>query len=403
MQQNYEVIRFVGQNGRYHIVMDSVEGELLSNYLQKQTSMSKLFFLTLITNIAKELEGLEGSNAIEYIPYLTPFHIVLKEDQSVSFLKSSEKYNKKMEKAVECFITADGTGNFYYSYGRILQYILMKMKLRPRLSKLEEYRLRKIISKCMCLDPKKQYKNVKEITARLSTMKKNKKRAPIMFMILGSVLLGSVAIRKEPKVIPEAINEDPYEQLMKYMEGELPWSETEVERFLKEYKAEKQEDFELAEREWIMKLCYQLDTDFARQELKTQGNYLLDELFSMRELMASIDMEEGNLEAALQKYHVLLLESPSAERYIALIDLYAQRLQYEEAVAYCEIACEKFPDREDLQLRYIKYLFLEETMDLQKKQEKLKLFLDCYPMLKESEAFDRLIQELGIEEAAKDE
>ena len=116
MQQSYEVIRFVGQNGKFHIVMDYVEGDLLSTYLQKEKSMSKKDFLQLVPNIAKELEGLERSSATEYITYLTPFHIVVKEDQSVAFLKQTEKYNGKIERYIDAFLPTDGSMNYFYSY-----------------------------------------------------------------------------------------------------------------------------------------------------------------------------------------------------------------------------------------------------------------------------------------------
>ncbi len=179
VQQSFEVIRFVGQNGKYHIVMDSVEGELLVSYLHKQESMSKRFFLRFVTNLAKELEYLEKSNAAEYVPYLTPFHVVLKENNSVAFLKCSERYNKKIEKTLEQFLPIDGTENYYYSFGRMLQYILMKMRLRPHLTKGEERRIRRIIAKCMTLKQKKQFHSAEEIRAKLVTIRKRKRASTV--------------------------------------------------------------------------------------------------------------------------------------------------------------------------------------------------------------------------------
>lgn len=394
MQLNYEVIRFVGQNGKYHIVMDCVEGELLSNYLQKHEAISKKFFLSLITNIAKELEGLEASNATEYIPYLTPFHIVIKDDQSVALMKYNEKHNKRIEKILECFTPDDGSVNYYYSYGRVLQYILMKMKLRPRLSKMEEFRIRRTITKCLVLEPKKQYKNVKELLARLRFVKKRKRGFTVVAVVVAILLLTALGVRKN--IVPEPVNLDPYEQLVKYMEGDLVWSEVEVERLLKEYEAEQQEEFGLAEREWIMSLCYQLNTDYARQQLKTHGEIILAETIEMKELLANIYIEEGELETAIRKYQLLVLEDPSAERYMALANLLAQRNRHAEALATCKAACELFPEREELQLSYVKYLYLDEKISEEEKTEKIEEFISSYPMLKESEAFMRLEDELGI-------
>ena len=172
MQQSYEVIRFVGQNGKFHIVMDCVEGELLSTYLQREESMSKTVFLRLMANIAKELESLEQSGATEYFPYLTPYHIVLKEDQRIAFLKHNERYNTKIEKIINQFMAVDGTFNYYYSYGRVMQFILTNIRLRPDLSKLEEYRIKKIVSKCMEIKVKKQFQEVRELVVYIKKVKK---------------------------------------------------------------------------------------------------------------------------------------------------------------------------------------------------------------------------------------
>lgn len=394
MQQSYEVIRFVGQNGKFHIVMDYVEGDLLSTYLQKDKSMSKKNFLQLVSNIAKELEGLEKSSATEYIPYLTPFHIVVKEDQSVAFLKQTEKYNEKIEKFVDAFLPADGSMNYFYSYGRILQFILAKIKLRPRMSKLQEYRIRRIISKCMEVKSQKRFHSSKELVACLGNVKKRRKTFVISGIIIVTAVLGiSVSQRME---LQESIELDAYHQLQAFMEGKMEKSGAEIENILAIYENEN-ESLGLAEREWLINVCYRMNTDYSRQLLMKHGEILMKELSAKRELLANLYLDNGELEKAIKEYEILIVESPSAERYLAFANILFQSGDVKEAMHVCELGCELFPERIELQLEYIKYCFNAEA------NTEISLFLEKYPALKDTREYMQLEQELGMQEEQLDD
>ncbi len=394
MQQSYEVIRFVGQNGKFHIVMDYVEGELLSSFIQSEESMSKKLFFRLMSEVAKELEGLERSNATEYVPCLTPFHIVIKEDQSVAFLKYNEKYHKKLEKVVDQFIPSDGSNNYFYSYGRVLQFVLMKVRLRPRLTKMEEFKIKRIISKCMETNSKRQFKDVRELLSKLKTVKNRKGIFAIVALFFGASLLASTFL--ERKEIQELENEDPYLQLQAYMSGDNVESDIEIEMMLRRYEEEKGDTLGLAEREWIMDVCYRLNTEYARQQLKVHSEVLFNEVVSKRELLANLYERAGEIQQAANEYQVLVVESPTAERYLVFSRLLEQCGMNEKALDECKTGCELFPERQDLQLQYVKLLMLDQNCVEQEKLDKLSQFLEIYPNLEKSEAFIRLKQELVI-------
>ena len=161
VQQNYEVMRFVQQNGKYHVVMDYVEGELLCNYLRRENQADKKFPLELALLLAKELSYLEKSEAKELYPYLTPLHIVVKKDRSIALLKANEKYNQQVEDKVYQFLTPDGIDDSIYSYGRTIQFLLSNIECVPKLSWKEERKFKIIISKCLNYKSKKNSKNMK--------------------------------------------------------------------------------------------------------------------------------------------------------------------------------------------------------------------------------------------------
>lgn len=395
MQQSYEVIRFVGQNGKFHIVMDYVEGDLLSTYLQKEKSMSKKNFLQIVSNIAKELEGLEKSSATEYIPYLTPFHIVVKEDQSVAFLKQTEKYNEKIEKIVDTFLPADGSINYFYSYGRILQFILAKIKLRPRMSKIEEYRIRRIISKCMEVKSPKRFHSSKELVACLGNVKKGRKIFVILGIMIVTAVLGINASRR--RELQESIEPDSYQQLQAFMEGETEMSEAEMKEALVAYEIEYDENLSLAEREWLINVCYRMNTEYSRQLLKKHSEILLKELSAKRELLANLYLDHCEFENAIKEYEILIVESPSAERYLALANIMFQNGNVKEAMRVCELGSELFPERIELKLEYIKYCFNAEA------NTEISLFLEKYPALKDTREYMQLEQELGMQEEQLDD
>ena len=395
MQQSYEVIRFVGQNGKFHIVMDYVEGDLLSTYLQKEKSMSKKNFLQIVSNIAKELEGLEKSSATEYIPYLTPFHIVVKEDQSVAFLKQTEKNNEKIEKIVDAFMPVDGNMNYFYSYGRILQFILAKIKLRPRMSKIEEYRIRRLISKCVEVKSQKKFHSSKELIACIGKVKKRRKVFAILGIAFITIVLGiGLRLRMGSQ---ESMKIDAYQQLLVFMEGDIEKSETEMEEVLAVYEMEHENNLCLAEREWLINVCYKLNTEYSRQLLKKHSEVLLKELSAKRELLANLYLDHCEFENAIKEYEILIVESPSAERYLALANIMFQNGNVKEAMRVCELGSELFPERIELKLEYIKYCFNAEA------NTEISLFLEKYPALKDTKEYIQLEQELGMQEEQLDD
>jgi len=394
VHQSYEVIRFVGQNGKFHIVMDCVEGELLSTFLQKEETMNKRFFLRLMSEVAKELEGLEKSNATEYFPYLTPFHVVIKADQGVAFLKFNEKYHRKVEKMVQQFLPADGTNNYFYSYGRVLQFVLMKIRLRPRLTKIEEFKIKRIISKCLEQKEKRRFQNAREIVGKIKAVRSKGKVFALFIVVLGLITFSGLVLKKNEPQLVEQI--DPDQQLQAYMAGKCELTEKEIEGFLNTYEEERGDSMKLAEREWFMEVCYRVNTEYSRQKLKEHGEALLNEVVAKRELLANLYMEDGELEQAVEEYQILVTEKPTVERYMVLTRLIEESGRNKDALEVCKSGCKMFPEREEIQLQYVTILLKDINVSKEEKEEELSRFLKEFQALEKNESFIRLIQEFSI-------
>lgn len=152
----------------------------------------------------------------------------------------------------------------------------------------------------------------------------------------------------------------------------------------------------LAEREWFMDVCYRVNTEYSRQKLKEHGEALLKEVVAKRELLASLYMEDGELEQAVVEYQILIAEKPTAERYMVLTRLIEQCGSYADALEVCKVGCKMFPEREEIQLQYVTLLLKETNISKEEKTEKLSEFLKEFQALERNESFIRLIQEFSI-------
>ena len=127
------------------------------------------------------------------------------------------------------------------------------------------------------------------------------------------------------------------------------------------------------------------------------GEILMKELSAKRELLANLYLDNSELENAIKEYEILIVESPSAERYLAFANILYQSGEAKEAMRVCELGCELFPERIELQLEYIKYCFSTEAYT------EISLFLEKYPALKDTKEYIQLVQELGLQEEQLDD
>lgn len=397
MQQNYEVIRFVQQQGKCHIVMDYVEGELLCNYLRNDHLIEKKMLIQIIISIAKELECLEKSNGSHLYPCLTPLHIVLKKDRSIVFLKFSERYEKQIEGKTEPFLAKDGTNNYVFSYGRTIQYILNQAECVPRLSWKEERKFKKIISKCLTYNSKKQYQNAKDIVNQLNPIKKKHIIYIIPFLLLG---FGVLAVFRQKSLTPEIVEPvlTAQEILQEYLLGENNYTKEEVESFAKEYEQQIAEDYKMADGEFLFRIYYKLRTDYAMKQAIKVGERLLEHVVENREILANIYIEQNEIEKAIDEYEILLKENPTKERYLTLVNLFEQCGRQGEALKVCEEGSAYDSEGVELQLKYIKLLWVTSEYSIEEKKRELEKFLSLYPTLYENERFVQMKNEIGIKE-----
>ena len=402
MQQNYEVLRFVQQSGMYHVVMDYVEGEVLCNFLRKESLMDKETVIQLILLIAKELSYLEKSDAEEMYPCLTPLHIVVKKDNTISFLKAGEKYNRQISEKAQLFMIPDGTKDYIYSYGKTVQFLLSNIECVPKLTWKEERKFQAIISKCLNYKSKKRYRNGQDIANQLNPKKKKSIMFIMLFTILPVLVLGICgrARHEEQMKITANPQESFYKILREYLDGVSDKSLDEIEQVTGNYRESLDDEMSVAQMEFLFQIYCQLDNDYGKEQALLIGDEMFEAVADNREIIANIYLEQENYEEAIGEFDILIKESPSVERYTSLANLLEQRGRQREAMKLCEEGSKLDPEGVDLQLQYVRLLLMDSEYSVNEKKSKLEEFLCLYPMISELPKFQEIKKMTGFEEAS---
>lgn len=323
MRQNYEVMRLIRQNSDCHIVMDTVKGETLGELVLRNPQIDKAQFFQWLIQIIREMECIERSRALEEYRFLIPFNIVVKENKKIALLNLKTKANqKRLEKllskpGMNQFFSDDGVYDDIYSYGRTVQFLLSKTNLCPELTKKEEKKLKKIISKCLNYNSRKAYQNFSEILSEIpvETTEKDKKvkkasKRHILLLVIGIVILSvSVCLKvflfsneqqvenseayleagityfntledyeKSEALFKKAHDENlsSYYQIMAaYMQGTSDYTDSEMENLLEEF----QEEFTYLEYEQkysLLKVYDKINSETAKEHVIQLAQDILD-------------------------------------------------------------------------------------------------------------------------------
>lgn len=202
----YEVIRFIECGNRCHPAMDCISGQLLIYRVQQYPDMEKDKVLGWIRQLAEQLELYHRCKNNHPYRYLNPYSVLVTKDEEIVLLdmeaKSNEFVLRNMQKQAmrSHFVKPivhmkENTRQTLdlYSFGKTVQFLLASINIRPALTKREEYRLVKIIEKCLGEHPKKQFHEVSQMKKELPVIKEKttgagKKRAACMFFVVCAAL-----------------------------------------------------------------------------------------------------------------------------------------------------------------------------------------------------------------------
>lgn len=462
MEKEYEVIRLIKQNSSCHIIADCVRGTMLSEYIEQSESMEKEQLFSYLYQMIKQLGDLEMVREARTYCYSLPFCMIIKGNGELVLLDFNAKGNQYIanqitrEDVQKCFFKRGDLYNVMFPIGKTLQYILAKTKVVPKLTGREEYKFKKVISKCLSDNSKKQYQKISEILYDLPKLEKKKQLErkkprwlyPLMFFVVVSAVIGGMKLipqagGKEEKQMESVQDEsvdfleigvtyflemedykkskemfarsreqewlaERYEQFAGYMMGEHELSEEEMGEFLKEVEMEIGSEWKVAEKRMLFRVWSKLETEDALQQKIRIGEELLEEQREwkvgdveqkieneIRTVLAESYEKNGENELALEQYKAIKEWNKSEEIYRSLIRI-AKTINIKEAFQFCEEGIAENPASKELRIQLIQIECEDKNVSKETCETSIKKMIQECPQLLKEEEFRKLQDEYGI-------
>lgn len=175
-QEGYDVLRLIECGRICYISSEYVKGRPLAWWLKYHPNLPKERLFTWITQITRQLGMIHRCRKNPCYQYVNPYSIIVAEEGELyfadmdagsnesllrlmrrkcireHFLPPEEPYYKKASVALDA-----------YGLGRTVQYLLTSAEVDPPLTRREERRLKRMISKCLKGQSGKTIQNISEI------------------------------------------------------------------------------------------------------------------------------------------------------------------------------------------------------------------------------------------------
>lgn len=399
---NYEVLRFIEHGNRCRPAMDCVPGELLIYRVRRYPEIEKENLFSWIKQLIIQIELYHRCRNNECYRYINPYTVLVTKNDDILLLDMDAKSNgfvlKSMQKRAmrEHFVKPavhikENTRSALdlYGYAKTMQFILASMKVSPVLTRWEEYRLARIIEKCLSENPKKQYEDLKQIEKELPTIRRMAgNRLHRMGISAITALLLGVGLYTWFGGWENRNGRGDYVQTEK-----MKHIESDTENIVQENvgAAEGPADgMDMAEEKvYAMEQYLLRNTVKDNQEVIRQGEELHREI--LRYLAAAYDREQSK-ERALQVYRDLCIFENQMEY---LEEAYTRRIVLERelypmenlAVETGKEAMERFPASEQLAKDYAEAVAVCTGLNQEEKKVILQPLAESFPIIRELESY----------------
>lgn len=220
-EENYDVLRLIEHGQICYISSDNVQGKTLARHLKYHPLIGKEQLFSLLKEIAVQLERIHRCRGNPCYQYVNPYSIIVAEDGQIYFLDMQAESNREQiifmqrRDIREYFLPPEE--KYYqhaskeldiYGLGKTFQYILASTETEPHLSRREECRLQRMISRAMGTQSS-HYQNVSEIQKQIPKYKekennktpvnKGKRRKKVCITILLTVAVGGFLFVQQRK------------------------------------------------------------------------------------------------------------------------------------------------------------------------------------------------------------
>lgn len=178
-KEGYEVIRFIERGAGCYISIDYVKGITLYRWVEENSVIEKPILQMWIREIARQLALFHKQKGNPDYDVLNPYNIIIAGKNKIA-LMSVEKAKKNQDDFSEKYFTPlnGRQDSDMYCLGKIIQFIMSHVSCEPSLTKKEEYKLLRIVRKCLEEDPEHQYEDIQKLESNLLKVKNGKVKIP---------------------------------------------------------------------------------------------------------------------------------------------------------------------------------------------------------------------------------
>lgn len=220
-QTEYDILKFVENQGRCYVSSDCMRGVLLPVHLKYHPRIPAETLLGWMEQILRELGKFHRCRGTPGYQYVNPFSMILGEDGRIHYLDLSSSRQQELLKKLqrrgirESFLMPDN--QYYqratveddiYGAGRTFQYILAAADPVPPFGRGTRRKIRKTVCRCLKQTPepdgdRRQLKDVREIADQLPRLRQRKKNAVRRSTgILTVVLAAAVVFYAGTRILP---------------------------------------------------------------------------------------------------------------------------------------------------------------------------------------------------------
>lgn len=264
-RQGYDVLRIVVHSDRCYMSTDYVKGKQLIVWLKYHSRIDKEMLLGWIWELMENLEHFHQCRGNPCYQYVNPYSIIVGENQKLYLLDLGSREQDEMLHLMqrryvrENFLSPDN--QYYqkasvqediYGFGKTVQYLLSAAEVEPALGKMEEFRLKNMISRCVNRNSKKCYQTVREISDHFPNSRKrsNHRMTPLRKVLVCAVILTGFAAAVTQAAGGDSWKQDEQKE-GKVQEG-LTDTKDDSSQILEDYREEmrqKQEQWDIEKQE----------------------------------------------------------------------------------------------------------------------------------------------------------
>lgn len=190
VKEEYDVLRLIEHNQVCYISSEYVRGVPLPRWIKYHPCVEKGELFRMISDIVKQLSQIHRCRGNPCYRYVNPYSIIVSEEGQIGFLDINAESNNEQLRIMqrrtvrkhflppeEPYYQRASVELDIYGFGRTLQYLLSETELEPPLSRSEEAKFQKIISRSLNRHSKRTFQNVSEIQRMIPKYRQLKKEA----------------------------------------------------------------------------------------------------------------------------------------------------------------------------------------------------------------------------------